>query len=257
MQLFFILSGAAVLALVVFIIIKKKGAAIGGETDLPKYLATLEGFSSAKDFLGADGIHGIAMDERNKKICLITKKAGFLSRIISYKDILAVEIVEDEYPIMKAARRSGIDAAERTNRSEGAMDSPSNEMPAAKDAAISMVAEMSGEKVTVRTIALNVVVKNMQEPIHTVVFSNKEIEKGSVGHTITLTAARQWYSRLYILIQQADNEDENAMNQSEQCNTNRFVADEIAKLAELMQAGLITEEEFNLQKAKLLANDSR
>lgn len=256
MQLFFIFSGAVILAIVVFIIIKKKGAAIGGEIDLPKYLATLEGFSSAKDFLGVDGTHGIAMDERSKKVCLITKKEGFLSRIISHKDILAVEIIEDGYPIMKAARRSGLDAVERISSSEGAMDAPSNGMPAAKDAAINMVAEMSGEKAKVRTIALNVVVKNMQEPIHTVVFSNKEIEKGSVGHTVTLAAARQWYSRLYILIQQADNEDENAMNQSEQCNANRFVADEIAKLAELMQAGLITEEEFNLQKAKLLANDS-
>jgi len=197
--------------------------------------------------MGVDGISGIAVDVNSRKICLIIKKGERLeSRVVLHQDILSAEMLEDGFQMVKVSRRF---------KNRGAIP---EEIPAGgtgeiideNSATTAAVLKNTADKV--RTIELNLLVNDIQDPIHTITFSNTENEKGSVGYTVAVTAARQWHSRLCVLMQQADNEDENVENRAENAGEIQSVADEINKLAELMNNGLITEEEFNLQKAKLL-----
>ena len=241
--IFVILAGLVAILRIVL----KKSATTDNKPAISKYLAGMKDFLSTKEFMGVDGASGIAIDEKSRKICLISNKGRFFSRVISHQEILSTEIVEDGYQIAKVSRRSLVDESiqeemelEDTGESSSEVSDTDN-----KTATHDL-------HHTVGKIALNVIVANMQDPIHTVVFSDNASERGSVNYNISLTAARQWHSRLCILIQQADNEDENSINQVDNANESPYVADEISKLAELVKNGILTEEEFNLQKGKLL-----
>lgn len=228
-------------------IVLKKNATTDNKPALSKYLAEITDFSSTKEFMGVDGVSGIAMDEKSRKICLISYKGQFSSRVISHQEILATEIVEDGYQIAKVSRRSLVDES-----SQKEIEPEDAEELGNGDSEADNITATHDIHSKVEKIELHVTVANMQEPIHTVTFSNIENERDSANYNISLTAARQWHSRLCILIQQADNEDENSMNHVDNGNESLCVADEISKLAELMKNGYITEEEFDLQKGKLL-----
>ena len=241
-MLFFFIFVILVIVIIILWIVTKNNKSNAGKSDLEKYLARIEGFRSTKEFMGVDGICGIAVDEKSRKICLITKRERFSSIVISHQEILSAEIAEDGFPIIKVSRKSLIDVA----LPEGI---PIVSAGGANDG-FSETEEKAQNQV--RKIELNVIVNNINEPVHTVIFLNGETEKGSVKYNIPLAAARQWHSRICILIQQADNENENTLGQVENGSKHQFVADEIKKLAELMNNGFISEEEFNLQKAKML-----
>ena len=243
---FFIACGILAIVLAIGAVFVRKLAFTDDKSDVAGYLSKLEGFSSTKNFMGVDGKSGIAVDEKTRKICLITKGERFSSMIISHQELLSTEISEDGLPIAQVSRGSQIGGAMIEGLIAGA-EGTSDAEPAKTDE--NAQKDTSGK---VRRIELNVLVNNIKDPLHTVVFSNIENERGSVAYSISATAARQWHSRLCVMIQQADNEDENAVNQAGAGNENQFVADEIFKLSELMKEGLITEEEFYLQKAKLI-----
>ena len=241
-MLFLLIFVILVIAIVVLRIVVKNKTSNEGKSELAKYLARIEGFRSTKEFMGVDGICGIAVDEKSRRLCLITKRERFSSIVISHQEILSAEIAENGFPIIKVSRKNSIDAV-----------LPEGVAVVGEEARRDELSEMVGNAQNqVRKIELNVIVNNIKEPVHTVTFLYEETEKGSVAYNISLAATRQWHSRICILIQQADNENENFLGQAENGSNHQFVADEIMKLAELMKNGFISEEEFNLQKAKLI-----
>ena len=244
---FLIIFGVLAVVLLIAKAVLKKSAPTDEKSELSRYLSGVKDFTPAKEFIGVDGTGGIALDERTRKICLISKNGSFSSRVFSHQEILSSEITEDGFQIVKYSRRSMVEdshpeeqPAEQTEESDGL------------DLAVEEDAPRQNTQATVKKIALHVMVADAQNPSHAVTFSNSEFERGSVNHNISLAAARQWHSRLCILMQQADNEAENEASQGGICKESPYVADEINKLVELMNNGFITEEEFNLQKGKLL-----
>ena len=244
---FLIIVGVLALLLLIAGAVLKKSAPADDKSELSRYLSGVKDFTPAKEFMGVDGTSGIALDEKARKICLIGKNGNFSSRVFSHQEILSSEIAEDGVQIVKYSRRSMVEDSIREEQpAEQPDESDGSEWGAEEQAAF------QNAPATVKKITLHVMVADTQNPNHAVTFSNSEFERGSVNHNISLAAARQWHSRLCILMQQADNEAEIAASQGEICKENPYVADEINKLAELMKSGFITEEEFNLQKGKLL-----
>ena len=244
---FLIVCGFLAVLILIVRAVLKKGAPTDDKSELSRYLSGVKDFTPTKEFLGVDGTSGIALDEKTRKICLIAKNGHFSSRVISHHEILSSEIVEDEYQIAKVSRRSMIEESIPEEQAAEYSDEPNG-----AETGVDNNASFQDTPAAIKKITLHVMVADMQEPNHTVTFLNSEVERGSVNHNISLAAARQWHSRLCILMQQADNEAENAVNQGENCKESPYVADELNKLAELMKNGFITAEEFNLQKGKLL-----
>jgi len=72
---------------------------------MSEYIKNIPGFSTTQEFIGSNSLTGIAFDDKQKKVCLV-KRIGSESkhRLISYRDILSSEILEDGNSITKTAR---------------------------------------------------------------------------------------------------------------------------------------------------------
>lgn len=190
-------------------------------------------------------IHGIAIDEKNKKICLITYNN--LSKLIDlcvleYKDILSSEIFVDGVTITKTSRSSQIGGALIGDLLFGSVGA--------------VIGGLSGGKVSseeVKKIDLQIVVNRTSNPIHDINFLNTKCKKNGITYNKAMEKVRHWHGLLAILIKQADLEDAKKEKDSEPSKGNS-IADELSKLAELCKQGLLTEEEFKTQKTKLLKN---
>jgi hypothetical protein len=126
----------------------------------------------------------LAVDDINQKFCVIDTEI----RVFSYKDIVGVELFEDEVQLTKTSRGSQLGGA---------------------------------------------------------------ILGGVLVGGVML--ANHWFSLISVLIKQADEKD-NAPNEAVKSgNDQRNVADELLKLSELMKQGIITGDEFEKQKRKLLS----
>jgi hypothetical protein len=64
--------------------------------EMESKLKSLRDFNSTQKVIGCDGNSGLAVDEKRKKICLITNNGASVSqRVVYYKDIFSVELFED------------------------------------------------------------------------------------------------------------------------------------------------------------------
>ena len=84
-----------------------------------------------------------------------------------------------------------------------------------------------------------------------------EGKKNGIIYNAAIEQARHWHGLLAVLIKRADSEDIAKEGELVEEKTDLLpkssVADELVKLSELQKQGLLTDEEFRAQKAKLLA----
>jgi hypothetical protein len=89
-------------------------------------------------------------------------------------------------------------------------------------------------------------------------FLELEVTKDSARYKNALEQARHWHGLISVLINLADKEDHHSPTQQtitpNAPSSSIPVADELLKLGQLLQSGLLTQEEFQSQKAKLLNN---
>lgn len=204
-----------------------------------------QNFSKTQHIMGKNKETGLAFDEVNKKICLLfaSRACVISSQIFSYKDVLSVEIVEDGETITSTVRSSQIGGALIGGIALGGIGA--------------VIGGLSGKTKTsgaVRKIILRLVVNNTGNPLHEVSFLNLEtgIKKIDARYQEAMQLARHWHSLIEVLIKRADMEDkENVANNVVQVSQNS-IADEIKKLAELREAGILSDIEFQQQKEKLL-----
>ncbi|CUP44077.1 SHOCT domain-containing protein [Bacteroides thetaiotaomicron] len=98
-------------------------------------------------------------------------------------------------------------------------------------------------------IELKIVVKDISHPTHIVTFFDTNIHLPGEFKQLA-NEAEKWYDRVCLIIDQIDSETQKQPNL--QISTNSSLADELMKLHELMKNGILTEDEFNMQKKKLL-----
>lgn len=206
--------------------------------NMERFLGKIKNFSATQHYIGRDGNSCLAIDEQQKKICLIT---GNSTRVIPYKDIHSSEIFEDGITVTKTARASQIGGALIGGLALGGVGA--------------IIGGLSGRTEThgkVKRIDLRITINDTTNPIYDVNFLDLETDKGSMVYEAAIRQARQWHAMLEVIIKRADLEDK-ATNAPETPNVFRgSVADELKKLVELHQSGVLTAEEFQQQKAKLL-----
>ena len=107
----------------------------------------------------------------------------------------------------------------------------------------------------VEKITLLLIVNDTDNPIFEIEFLNLSVKKQSSSEYLYQEAiknAQHWHSLIEVLITHADIEDkENEKNNISQISSNS-IADELKKLAELRDSGVLSDAEFQQQKEKLL-----
>ena len=215
--------------------------------DLERKLDTLNDFSATQKVMGKDGNSGIAVDEGREKVCLIKthRTRGIELDVLSYRDILSSEIFEDGETVTRTARGSQL-----AGTLIGGL---------ALDGVGTIIGGLSGEKTSsdrVNKIDLRIIVNRTETPIHDINFMNTKDKKNGIIYNTAMQQVRHWQGVMEVLIKRADMKD-NAKHRALADETPKLipkvsVADELAKLGELKKQGLLTDEEFLSQKARLL-----
>ena len=136
---------------------------------MDKELEGLSNFSATQKIMGNDGNTGFAIDEKNKKICLIEyTNQNVTTRIFPYKDLLSSEIIENGTTITKVIRSSQISSAVIGGLAFGSVGA--------------VISGLSGKTNTlgrVKRIDLKLTVNDIKKPIHIINFLNLETKKDS------------------------------------------------------------------------------
>lgn len=206
------------------------------------HLDRIKDFSATQKVIGLDGNTGLAIDEQRKKICLIDhRQQNVTTRVFVYKDLLSSEIFEDGVTVTKTVRSSQLGGALIGGLALGGVGA--------------IIGGLSGKTQTsgrVKKIDLRLTVNDTQNPLHNINFLDLEINKDTSLYKLAIEQARHWHGLIEVLIKRADLEDKvTNMNDAPKLPLGS-VADELKKLAELRDAGVLSHEEFQQQKTRLL-----
>lgn len=235
-----------IIIMIIFIIVYAV-AEIGGtsaiKTDMSEHIKNIPNFNVTKEIMGNDGLTGIAYDDESKKVCLIKNiNENFNQTLYSYKDILSSEILEDGNSITKTARGSQIGGALVGGLVLGPVGL--------------LLGGLTGKKKSINKIHrvdLQIIVNDTANPRHLINFLDMESKKDNYFYKNSIELARQWHAIIKVIIKQADLEDEkDNLSSSNKTLDPSFISDELKKLAELKNSGILTESEFQQQKRKIL-----
>lgn len=108
----------------------------------------------------------------------------------------------------------------------------------------------------IKRVDLRLIVNDTKAPLHDVAFMNVEGKKDGIIYTQAIQQARRWHGIVEVLIKRANAEESLPQIEERQAPPALpapSVADEIKKLAELHSSGVLTLEEFQQQKTRLLS----
>jgi hypothetical protein len=209
-------------------------------------LRNKENFKFNKKFEGNPHVSQmISIDEKNKKIAFID---GEKYRVKNYRDILSSELLIDGDEVIKTSRTSQIGGALIGGALAGGVGA--------------IIGGLSGEQTKeskVSRVDLLVTVNDTRNPSFVLNFFNKDNQETKIPHPKHLVKdeigqAEELHRLISVLIHQADEADRVEEQKSKQELTKAVVssmADEIRKLADLKEEGLINDEEYEKQKIKL------
>ncbi|MGL4675934.1 MAG: SHOCT domain-containing protein [Wohlfahrtiimonas sp.] len=212
---------------------------------ITKKIKSINHFEATQSYMQLGNGSSIIIDENNKKLCLIKNDQSNTMTVVSYSDILSSEIIEDGESITKTSRASQVGGALLGGIILGV--------------AGAVIGGLSGKKTTsgkAKSIALRVVVNNTDNPDHYISFLDIETKKDNTLYKTAIDTARKWQSIINILIRQADKEDNEkleALPSAHSSPKHLSVAQELEQLAELKNKGILTDEEFNTEKKKILS----
>ncbi|ETI68138.1 SHOCT domain-containing protein [Neobacillus vireti] len=213
----------------------------------------LTDFTVSQKYQSYDIQSSILLDEERKKVCFIFAKTNS-SEMYEYKDIIESEILEDGKTITTSSRSSQIGGAIIGGVLAGGVGA--------------VVGGLSGKKSSeqeINKIDLKVVVNNTKSPIKIINFLTADvidlngkpfpIKKDNPKYKSAINSANHWHSLLSLLIKQDEPISlEKKQEIKVEPTRNLSVADEIKKLSDLLNQGLLTQDEFNRQKQKLLSS---
>lgn len=206
----------------------------------------------------------VGLDENNQKVCFldsdsemnlkdlnffgaVTDNIQYSSRTFDYKDILEAEVIIDGETVTKTSRSSQIGGAILGGILAGGVG-----------AVIGGLSGKTASKEKVKSIQLKVIVNDIKNPLQIIPFLNEtnSIDRSNQKFINANKEVMHWHSLFKVIIDMADKEEKS--NQVIQNNINDSkptlnTADEIRKLHDLLKEGIITQEEFDLQKKKIIS----
>jgi hypothetical protein len=210
-------------------------------------LESLPDFSPTQKIMGNNGDTGLAIDEERKKVVLIKNgPTGVELKPIIYRDVLSSEIFVDGETVTKTARGSQLGGALIGGLALGGVGA--------------IIGGLSGKKKSsekVKRVDLRVTVYDTKSPLHDINFMDIEGKKDGIIYKSAMDQARHWHGLIAVLIKMADNEDVRKEGGESSAKANggstSSLADELAKLSDLRDKGVLSDEEFSIQKQKLLS----
>lgn len=210
-------------------------------------LKSLPDFSPTQKIMGNNGDTGLAIDENRKKVVLIKNgSSGVNLKLITYRDVLTSEIFVDGETITKTARGSQLGGALIGGLALGGVGA--------------IIGGLSGKTKSsekVKRVDLRITVNDTKSPLHDLNFMDIEGKKDGIVYKAAMEQARHWHGLIAVLIKTADNEDERQEriepSSNVESSTQTSLADELSKLSDLRDKGVLSEEEFSTQKRKLLS----
>ncbi|MER1958848.1 MAG: SHOCT domain-containing protein [Solibacillus sp.] len=206
----------------------------------------------------------VGLDEKNRKICFLdsdshmklrdlkfsgafTDNIQYSARTINYKDILESEVIIDGETVTKTSRSSQIGGALLGGILAGGVG-----------AMIGGISGKTASKENVKTIQLKVIVTDTKNPLQVIPFLNEDysIDRNNKKFIKANKEVMHWHSLFKIIIDLADKEEKSKQliqdNKSDS-NSTYNIAEEIRKLHDLLKEGIISQEEFDLQKKKMIS----
>lgn len=233
-----------ILAVIVAIIMSVHNS--GRKDEVSKEIKKQSGFTASQEFIGVDGAGGVAIDESRELLCLVSRRGAVLeSRLVAYADVVSVELTEDGSSITKTSRSSQLGGAVVGGVLLGGVGA--------------VVGGLTGSKKTsqkIKRVDLRVVIDDTKSPLHNVCFQNVEGARGGLIHNAAISQARHWNGLFDVVIRRGDQarvRDVNIVENQKDARPSGSVADEIKKLADLKADGVLTDDEFQTQKQRLLS----
>lgn len=240
----------------VFIIV---GAAVAfgvlqaiGEGSLKKKLdsalSEIDGFRPRYKLFSKDGSTGIGIDEDNKKFALLSQKRSL--SIHPFSDLLAAELIQDGQSLTKTSRSS-----QAANAIIGGL------LLGGVGAVVGALSSTQKTSSKVKRVDIRLTINDTANPIFDINFQNDEAKEGGIIHKAAMEIANEWLARFKVIMKQVDLEDSKSAPQAPPPPVSTStgpaptenIADQLTKLADLKERGILTREEFDAQKAKLLS----
>lgn len=182
----------------------------------------------------------VAIDENACLVALATLETEPPQcRIVSYADILGAEVVEDGVAITSASRGDQISRGILAGLAFGT--------------AGAIVGGLSAKTATshqVNRLELRVVVADTTAPMHVVVLRSSPIDRALPSYQKQRQLADYWQALFRVVIKHGESSGPTKCHEAAPLGS---VADEIRKLSVLVDDGILTREEFDAQKARLLS----
>ena len=216
------------------------------EFSMKETLNNIKGFTPKVSLIGYDNRYVFAIDENSKQIILINEDN---KRIVPFNKIISVDVIENNKTISSKSSARTIGGAVVGGAIAGG--------------AGAIIGGLSGNttnKKKVSKLSVKIIVRDINNPsliidcfdAKTMTYAN-EIETEGEGGTIynqCVSHANRIADMISVII---DSEDEKEKSVTTlQGNMSDFIADELDKLAKLKEKGILTEEEFDIQKQRLL-----
>jgi len=214
---------------------------------MEKKIESLPDFSPTQKIMSNNGDTGLAIDEERKKVVLIKNgPAGVDLKPITYRDVLSSEIFVDGETITKTARGSQLGGALIGGLAFGGVG-----------AIIGGLSGKTRSSEKVKRVDLRITVNDTKSPLHDINFMDIEGKNDGIIYKSAMDQARHWHGLIAVLIKMADSEDARkegveSSSQAKGGNTTSL-ADELSKLSDLRDKGVLSDEEFSIQKQKLLS----
>lgn len=232
-----------------------------GINDILERLKQEESIVLSQKYFSDSMESGIGIDEENKKVVLLYNQDGVSEgKVFSYRDILKSEVIEDDVSVTNTSRTSQIGGAILGGLLAGGVG-----------AIIGGLSGSTNSSKEVFKIDLRITANDTQKPVYTINFLTADIldfngkpfpiKKDDQKYKLSAEKVNHWYALISVLIKQADEEDRVKVVESSNNTTtiiqenlsNISVADELQKLHELLKQNIITQEEFDKQKLKILS----
>lgn len=169
----------------------------------------------------------IEFDDNTKQILIIDK---FENKLLEYKDIVEYELLEDGESITKG----GLGRAVAGGVLFGGVG-----------AVVGGITGKKKSKTMINSLKVKITVNNMSNPDIYINLVTSQLKENSILYKAAANEAQEIISTLAVITKSNENQ--------QNVNINRVsVADELIKLKGLLEEGILSQEEFDIEKGKLL-----
>ena len=187
----------------------------------------VDGFPPTQQVTGVDRMTGIAIDEVHRKLCLVRcRRPG--AWVVGQDGVYGPVWEPASSTVVRYGDILSVEVFEDTAPSQGISTN------------------------VVLRVELHIIVKKTATPTHTVLFLDGRTFANSVKHRAAMALARHWHGVLQAAIHAGEMRAarEKAAAAAPAAPS---LADELQQLVQLRDQGVLTEQEFQQQKARLLA----